>query len=70
MSFDDEPTPPAEPEQLRDDDQLGDAGEPEPAGHRHRGPSDDATADIEERQEDGYSDSSEPGRPPDDAPAY
>jgi hypothetical protein len=70
MSFDDDPTPPAEPEQLRDDDQPGDADEHEPAGHRHRGPSDDATADIEERQEGGYSDSSEPGRAPDDAPAY
>jgi hypothetical protein len=38
------------------------------APDRHRGPSEAATADVEERQRDG--EDGEQGRPPEDAPAY
>jgi hypothetical protein len=38
------------------------------AGHRR--PSEAATADIEERQEPEGEKDAEPGRPPEDAPAY
>jgi hypothetical protein len=76
MTVDDDPMPLSEPEQLPGDDQLDDpdedpdVGQEEPAGRRHRAPSDDATADIAERQDAPHSHSSESGRPPDDAPAY
>jgi hypothetical protein len=39
----------------------------DPERDRHDGPSEDATADIEEHQDE---DEGEEGRPPADAPAY
>ena len=50
MSSANDPDPLTEPAQLPGDDQLGESDD-EPGGSRHRGPSDDATADIEERQD-------------------
>jgi hypothetical protein len=42
----------------------------EPAEQRHRAPSEDAVADIEEHQDSERADDRKRGRPPEDAPAY
>ena len=60
----DDPDPLSKPEQLPNDDDLGEADA------RHRGPSEAATADIKERQRSRPGEDAQPGRPPEDAPDY
>jgi hypothetical protein len=53
---------------------MSEQREPDPAPANddagHRRPSEDATADIEERQDTERAREREDGRPPSDAPAY
>jgi hypothetical protein len=67
MRSKDDPRPLTEPERVASDDDIGEA-DSEAGERRHDGPSDDATADIEERQ--GGSHRPGKGRPPEDAPTY